>query len=68
MYKVMPRLTLNMSTEEIKSLVFQLPVEELLTLAEAIEERVQTVAMMRLAETGFQEWNDKEEDIYNVET
>jgi glutamate-1-semialdehyde aminotransferase len=64
----MPQLTLNMSTEEIKSLVFQLPVEELLTLAEAIEERVQTVAMMRLAETGFQEWNDKEEDIYNVET
>lgn len=63
----MPRLTLNMSPEEIKLLLFQLPVEELLKLAEAIEERIKTFEMMRLAETSFREWNDKEEDIYNVE-
>jgi predicted ATP-grasp superfamily ATP-dependent carboligase len=56
-----------MSPEEIKLLLFQLPVEELLKLAEAIEERIKTFEMMRLAETSFREWNDKEEDIYNVE-
>lgn len=27
-----------------------------------------TLTMMQLAETGFQEWNDPEEDIYNEET
>ena len=26
-----------------------------------------TLTMMQLAETGFQEWNDPEEDIYNDE-
>ena len=26
-----------------------------------------TVTIMQLAETGFQEWNDPEEDIYNDE-
>lgn len=63
----MPRLTLDMSTEEIKAFILQLPTEELLILVGAIEERVQTDVMMRLAETGFQEWND-EEEIYNAET
>jgi hypothetical protein len=33
----------------------------------AIEERVETVIMMQLTETGFQEWNDSEENIYNDE-
>ncbi|MEC4813503.1 MAG: hypothetical protein SAK29_09565 [Scytonema sp. PMC 1069.18] len=50
--------------EEIKTIVLQLPVEELMELMAAIEERLETVRMMRLAETGFQEWNEPEEDIY----
>jgi hypothetical protein len=33
----------------------------------AIEERVETVAMMKLAETGFQERNEEGEDIYDAQ-
>ena len=45
----MSRETIDMSVEEIKALVFRLPAQELLMLADAIEERVETVAMMQLA-------------------
>jgi hypothetical protein len=62
----MPRVTLDLSVEEIKTLIFQLPAREFLTLVDAIEERVQTVAMMQLAETGFREWNEEGEDIYDA--
>lgn len=51
--------------DEIKSYIFQLPARELLTLVDAIEERAETVAMMQLAETGFQEWHEEGEDIYD---
>ncbi len=57
----------NSTVEEIKAMILQLPVEELLALMAAIEERVETVIMMQLTETGFQEWNDSEENIYNDE-
>ncbi|MBD1881953.1 hypothetical protein [Coleofasciculus sp. FACHB-T130] len=60
-------MTSNQNVEEIKAMIFQLPVEELVALMADIEERVETVTMMQLAETGFQEWNDPEEDIYNDE-
>jgi len=63
----MPEVTLEMSIEEIRALIFQLPGEELLKLVDAIEERAETVAMMQLAETGFQEWNREGEDIYDAE-
>ncbi|MFN6518421.1 MAG: hypothetical protein RMY29_028585 [Nostoc sp. CreGUA01] len=55
------------SIEEIKAVIFQLPVEEFIKLMAEMEERLETVTMMQLAETGFQEWNDPEEDIYNDE-
>lgn len=61
-------MTVTPSIEEIKTMIFQLPVEELMSLMAAIEERVEAMAMMQLAQTGFQEWNDPEEDIYNDET
>ncbi|MBW4609299.1 MAG: hypothetical protein KME22_19360 [Hassallia sp. WJT32-NPBG1] len=61
-------MTVTPSLEEIKTMIFQLPVEELLALMAAIEERLETETMMQLAETGFNEWNDPEEDIYNDET
>jgi hypothetical protein len=51
--------------EEIKTIILQLPIEQILTLISEIEEKVTSIAMMQLAETGFQEWNDPEEDIYN---
>lgn len=63
----MPRVTLDIDTETIKSLIFQLPPQEFLGLVHAIDERAETVAMMQLAETGFQEWNEEGEDIYDVE-
>lgn len=61
-------MTVTYSVEEIRNMILQLPVEELMKLIDSIEERLETVTMMQLAETGFQEWNDPEEDIYNDET
>ena len=63
----MPQVTLDMSTEEIKALIFQLPPKELMRIAEEIEDRAETIAMMQLSETGFQEWNEAGEDIYDAE-
>ncbi len=57
----------NLTKEEIKEMIFQLPVEEIIALMADIEQRVENLMMMQLAETGFQEWNDPEEDIYNDE-
>lgn len=61
----MPRVTMNISLEEIKELVFQLPAQEFLSLADAVEERSETIAMMKLSETAFQEWNEVGEGIYD---
>jgi hypothetical protein len=63
----MPQVTLDMSTEEIISLIFQLPARDFMKIAEEIEERAETVAMMQLSETAFHEWNEPGEDIYDVE-
>ena len=63
----MPQVTLDVSAEDIKAMIYQLPIQEFMTLVEAIEERAETVAMMRLAETGFQEWNEEGEDLYDAE-
>ncbi|BAU13683.1 hypothetical protein LEP3755_42240 [Leptolyngbya sp. NIES-3755] len=54
--------------DEIRAMIAQIPPQDLITLFEEIEERLQTTEIMRLAETGFQEWDDPEEDIYNAET
>lgn len=62
----MPRIILDMSIEEIKDIVFQLPAQKLLELADIIEERAETIAMMQLAETGFREWCEEGEDIYET--
>jgi hypothetical protein len=55
----------NLTTEDIKTFLFQLPIPELLKLIAEVEEKLDTTIMMQLAETGFDEWNDPEEDIYN---
>ena len=57
-----------MNKEEIRELIFQLPPQDFIELANSIEERAETFAMMRLAETGFREWNQEGEDIYDAET
>jgi acyl-CoA reductase-like NAD-dependent aldehyde dehydrogenase len=38
----------------------------LLRIAEEIEERAETIGMMQLSETGFEEWNGPGEDIYDA--
>ena len=38
-----------------------------LKLVDAIEERAETMTMMSLSETGFHEWNEEGEDIYDGE-
>jgi len=63
----MPQVTVDVSVEDIKAIIFQLPLQEFMMLADAIEERIETVAMMQLAETGFREWNEEGEDIYDAE-
>ncbi|MCL1464048.1 hypothetical protein [Argonema galeatum] len=57
----------NLTKEEIKEMIFQLPVAEIVALMADMEEKVGNLTMMQLAETGFEEWNDPEEDIYNDE-
>lgn len=63
----MAEVMLDLTAEEIKKLLLQLPPAELLSLMEELDERVQTLEMMQLAETGFQEWNEAGEDIYDVQ-
>ena len=63
----MPQIEPHMSVDEIRELIFQLPPKELLKIAEEIEERAETIAMMQFAETVFQEWNEPGEDIYDAE-
>jgi adenine-specific DNA methylase len=53
--------------EDLRVAIFQLSPQDLMILHEEIEEKLQTAGMMQLAESGFQEWNDEEEDIYSVE-
>jgi hypothetical protein len=60
--------TINMTVaDEIKQIIFNLPLDELIALDEEISEKIAATVMMKLAETGFSEWNDPEEDIYNDE-
>lgn len=62
----MLQVTLDLSVEKVKALILQLPAQDLLTLVDAIEERVETVAMMQLADTGFEEWNEEGENVYDA--
>ena len=59
-------ITPTLTLEEIKQIIFQLPIQEQITLLEDLEEKLTTIEIMQLAETGFTEWNDEEEDIYDV--
>ena len=61
-------MTPNPILEQVKDLILKLPIPEQIILLEHLEERLETLIMMNLAETGFQEWNNPEEDIYNVES
>jgi len=64
----MPQVTLDISTEELKALILQLPPEDLLTIADEVEDRAETIAMMKLSEASFEEWNEPGEEIYDADT
>ncbi len=61
----MPKVTLELSPKRIKELVFQLPASDFISLATELTERAETMAMMKVAESGFAEWNEPGEDIYD---
>ena len=56
------------SIEEVRQLAFQLSQKDLLLLLTDIQERLYTSELMSIAESGFQEWNEPEEDIYSAES
>ena len=58
---------MNIKQEEIKAMILQFPVEEINELIAEIRKASEIAEFMKLAETGFTEWNDTEEDIYNVQ-
>ena len=62
----MPQTEFPPRIEDIKHLISQLSQKDLLTLLADIQEQLQTFEMMSIAESGFQEWNDPEEDIYDA--
>jgi len=58
----MPKVTFEITMDEILS---QLSPSQIRELDQKIHEYLETQMMMRVAETGFSEWEDPEEDIYN---
>ena len=63
----MAQVALELTVEEIRRLIFQLPPLDFIRLADEIQERAETFQMMSLAESGFAEWNELGEDIYDIE-
>lgn len=57
-------MTPNPTLKQVQEFILKLPIAEQIVLLEYLEERLETMIIMNLAETGFQEWNDPEEDIY----
>ena len=46
----------------------ELPIEKRVQLMTKIQSQMETISLMQLAETGFSEWDDPEEDIYSANT
>ena len=57
--------SVTLTVEEVQTLVFRLPPLEFVWLADRMIERAETFGMMCLAETGFAEWNEPGENIYD---
>jgi hypothetical protein len=62
----MPQINIPPTIEQVKQLAFQLSSHDLLALLNDIQEQLSGHEMMQIAESGFQEWNDPEEDIYDA--
>jgi hypothetical protein len=59
---------ISLSIAEIKEIMGQLPVSVLEDLREQITEKIESEKFMQLSESGFSEWHDREEDIYESKT
>jgi hypothetical protein len=62
----MPQTPTPPTLEAVKQLAFQLSPSDLITLLNDIQERLYTTEMMQISESGFQEWHDPEEEIYDA--
>ena len=60
----MAKVMIEMSVEGIKELVQQLTPQELQAALSSIQGRMETLQMMKLAESAFAEWNT-ETDLYS---
>ncbi len=58
----MPKVTIDVTVEEIKKLLPQLTPDQVLKLDREIHEYLETHMMMSVAQTAFPEWDDREED------
>ena len=51
--------------EDVRKVIAKLPKEDLIRIDEEIHRYLETFTMMGASETGFSEWTEPEEDIYN---
>lgn len=62
----MPRVTIDITVDEIKRLLPHLSPDQILKLDNEIHEYLETHMMMSVAQSSFSEWEDAEEDIYDA--
>ncbi|MCU0540743.1 MAG: hypothetical protein MUE44_00975 [Oscillatoriaceae cyanobacterium Prado104] len=55
---------MNLSIAELKEAIEQLPIPVLEELMRQIQKKIASEKFMQLAERGFTEWYDPEENIY----
>jgi len=58
-------MILNLDIDNLRELIFQLPPKDFIKLALEIKERAEIFEMMELAQSGFEEWDEVGEDIYD---
>jgi len=58
----MPKVTIDVTPGDITKLLPPLTPEEILKLDHGIHEYLETHMMMSVAQSSFNEWEDKEED------
>jgi hypothetical protein len=61
----MTEAKLRANLNSLKSNLLELPPKDLISLYYDLQERVETYEMMALAESGFEEWLEPGEDIYD---
>lgn len=62
----MPKVTIDVTVEEIKKLLPHLSPEQILKLDGEIHDYLETHMMMSAARKSFAEWENPEEDIYDA--